>query len=348
MCSQNLPVEEKKGRSALFWICVGIGSFSFLGVIAFVIMVVVSFAFLGGSVSPESDSSGKEVLREIHVSGSGENKIVLVPIKGVISDKSAGTFLMNSPSLVHVVKRSLEQAASDNSVKGVILEVDSPGGGITASDVIYNYIVNFKNKTGKTVVVYMQDVAASGGYYVSVAADKIIAHPTTITGSIGVIMPIVNIAKLVEKYGIENGSIKSGMMKDIGSPLKEMSSEEKEVLTGIIDEMYLRFVTIISNGRDLSIDEVKRLADGRIYTGNQAVENGLIDQVGYIEDAIVATGNLAGLQEAEVIRYEKRFSVGDFFKVIMSRISSQPEVKISIDSLPFKLLSRPMYLWMGS
>ena len=228
MDSQNAPVEKRKSRSPLFWICVGIGSFSFLGTIAFIIIVVASFAFFGDTVSQVSQSPGKETLREIHVSGSGEDKIVLVPIKGVISDKSAGTFLMNSPSLVHVVKRSLEQAASDDSVKGVILEVDSPGGGITASDVIYNYIVNFKKRTGKTVVVYMQDVAASGGYYVSVAADRIVAHPTTITGSIGVIMPIVNIAKLVEKYGIENGSIKSGLMKDIGSPLKEMSVEEEE------------------------------------------------------------------------------------------------------------------------
>ena len=348
MDSQNAPAEKRKGRSPLFWICVGIGSFSFLGIIAFIIMVVVSFAFFGNAVSPELKSSGREALREIHVSGSGEDKIVLVSIKGVISDKSAGTFLMNSPSLVHVVKRSLEQAASDDSVKGVILEVDSPGGGITASDVIYNYIVNFKKKTGKTVVVYMQDVAASGGYYVSVAADRIIAHPTTITGSIGVIMPIVNIAKLVKKYGIENGSIKSGSMKDIGSPLKEMTADEKKVLTNIIDEMYMRFVTIISNGRDLSVDEVKLLADGRIYTGNQAVVNGLIDEVGYIEDAVTAAGNLAGLQEVNVIRYEKRLSVGDFFKVMMTRISTKPEVKIAIDSLPFKLLSRPMYLWMGS
>ena len=120
------------------------------------------------------------------------------------------------------------------------------------------------------------------------------------------------------------------------------------MLTAIIDEMYMRFVTIISNGRDLSVEEVKLLADGRIYTGNQAVGNGLIDEVGYIEDAVAAAGNLAGLQEVKVIKYEKRLSVGDFFKVMIARISTKPEVKIAIDSLPFKLFSRPMYLWMGS
>lgn len=342
---QKLP-ERKKGRSALFWVIVGFGSFFLLGSILLV-FIVGSFLFLSKTVVSDDNSFSKKPLQEIVVSGDGENKIALVSIKGVISDKPTDSILMRVPGIVEVVKKSLEQAAIDNSIKAVIFEVNSPGGGITASDMIYTNIKHFKEKTGKTVVVYMQDLAASGGYYVSIAADKIVAHPTTITGSIGVIMPLVNVAKLIEKYGIENQSIKSGLMKDMGSPLKKMLPEEENVLLNIIDEMYMRFVRLIAHERGMPIDQIKKLADGRIFTGEQAVGNGLIDAIGYFEDAVKITKDLAGLEKAAIIRYERKLSVGDFFKVIASRIFAKPEITLKFDELSFKNLSKPMYLWQG-
>ena len=342
---QSSP-ERKKGKSALFWVIVGVSSFFLLGGILLVFLVG-SFVFLSKAVVSDDTSFSKKALQEITVSGDGENKIVLVSIKGVISDKPADSLFISVPGIVEVVKKSLEQAAIDNSIKAVILEVNSPGGGITASDIIYNDIKHFKEKTGKTVVVYMQDLAASGGYYVSIAGDKIIAHPTTITGSIGVIMPLVNLAKLIEKYGIENQPIKSGLMKDIGSPLKEMSSEEEAVLLNIIDEMYMRFVRLIADERGMPIDQIKTLADGRIFTGEQAVGNGLIDDIGYFEDAVKLTKDLAGLEKATIIRYDRKLSVSDFFKVMVSRIFAKPEITLKLDELSFKNLSKPMYLWQG-
>ena len=346
MNRDNLSTKNHKGRSAIFWIFVGFGSFFLLSGIT-LILLVVGVLFLGRAMIQDDGTLQQNTLREVVVSGTGENKIVMIPISGVITDKPTDNIFLNIPGMVHVIKKTLEQVAADSNVKAVIFTVDSPGGGITASDIIYNNIKRFKETTGKTVVVYMQNVAASGGYYVSIAADKIIAHPTTITGSIGVIMPIINVSKLIDKYGIEENSIKSGRMKDIGSPLKEMLPEEKEVLSEIVDEMYMRFITLISKERELPIDQVRILADGRIFTGKQAVNNGLIDQVGYLEDAIDIAKDLAGLKEATIIKYERKLSVGDFLKVMASKMLTKPEITINLDDFPIKHISKPMYLWSG-
>lgn len=335
-----------KSKGALFWFIIGFGTFFFLSVFCFVLLMGGLFA-VAKTVIPNEVSVEKAGLTEINVSGSGDNKIVLVPIKGIISDKSAENVFMDTQSVVESVKQSLGQAAEDDDIKAVILVVDSPGGGITASDKIYNNIMLFKEKTGKKVVVCMQDLAASGGYYVAVAADRIIAHPTTITGSIGVIMPIINMADLANKYGIKDDSVKSGEMKDIGSPLKQMMPGEKEVLHNIVMEMYMRFVTLIAEGRKMPVDKVKMLADGRIYTGSQALENGLIDQIGYLDDAISAAKEMAGIDEASIIKYQKKFSVGSLFKVMASKLSTTPEITLKLDEFPIKSITKPMYLWTG-
>lgn len=343
----NQPViKGKRGKGAFFWFSIGFGSFFFLCCL-FLIILIVGFFSVSNAIVSKDIVSGKRGLVETFVAGKGEDKMVLVQIKGIISEKSLDSQFFNTPGTVEVVKQSLEQASGDGQVKAVLFEIDSPGGEITASDVIYNDIINFKQDTGKKVVAYMGDVAASGGYYVSVAADKIIAHPTTITGSIGVIMPLINLAGLINKYGIKDNSIKSGLMKDIGSPLKEMLPEEKDVLSETVREMYMRFVTIISNGRHLPIDQVERIADGRIYTGNQALGLGLIDQIGYFEDAINLAKELAGLKDAKIIRYQQRISIGDMFRIMISRIFVNPEITIKVEELLTGNFSRPMYLWTG-
>lgn len=338
--------KKKTGKGVLFWLAIGFGSFFLMGCFSLLLFAGIFFS-IARTFSPDEASFGKNRLTEVVVSGTEKDKILLVPIKGIISDKSVEGVFFSTQGIVEMVKLSLDQATSDDFVRAVIFEVDSPGGGITASDIIYNNIVNFKNKTGKSVIVYMQDVAASGGYYVSVAADKIIAHPTTITGSIGVIMPMINVAGLIGKYGIEDKSIKSGLMKDIGSPLKHMLPAEENVLSEIVMEMYMRFVTIIANERKLPIDYIKSLADGRIFTGRQALENGLIDQVGYLDDAIKLTKDIVGLEKASIIRYQKKFGFGDIFKVMVSRVFANPEITIKLDEFSREHLSKPMYLWSG-
>ena len=179
------------------------------------------------ALSPHEKEGKIEKLDETLIEGTGADKILIIPINGIITAQSSRKLFQETPSIVDSVKQQLEQARDDNGVKAVILEINSPGGGITASDIIYKEILEFKEKTNKRIIVSMQDVAASGAYYISAAADKIISHPTTVTGSIGVIMPLINIANLVEKYGIEDTSIESGNMKSIGSPLKRCLTRRK-------------------------------------------------------------------------------------------------------------------------
>lgn len=193
----------------------------------------------------------------------------------------------------------------------------------------------------------MQDIATSGGYYVSSAADAIIAHPTTITGSIGVIIPLINVAELINRYGIKDNSLVSGDMKAIGSPLKQMTPEEAAILKGIIDEMYMQFVTVVSKGRNLEIDTVKQIADGRIYTGKQAVEIGLVDKLGYLEDAISMAKKMSELTEATVIRYERPYGLAGMFGLLSKGLFHNYTVKLNLSQLYEHEDLKPMYLWNG-
>ncbi len=338
------PMYMKKTRGAGFWVAIGFAIFFFVCTLLlftlFIGSLVLSKAFV-------ADTTGKKRVAETVVEGSGEDKIAIISVRGILSSESAEGLFIEKPSIVEVVKQQLEQAATDTQVKAVLLEVDSPGGGITASDIIYNNILKFKTDTKKKVVVYMQDIAASGGYYISSAADAIVAHPTTITGSIGVIMPLINVAELINRYGVKDSSITSGDMKGIGSPLKPMTPGETAILKEIIDEMYMQFVMVVSTGRHLDIEAVKQIADGRIYTGKQALEKGLIDQLGYLEDAIGLSKKLAGLTEATIIRYEKHYGLADLFGVMSGRFFQGNTIRLDISQLQEQGSAKPMYLWTG-
>ena len=340
------PVYIKKSRGAGFWIAVGLASFFFLCTLLLFILFIGSLVLSKALVTSTTAKAKKQVSETI-VEGSGENKVAIIPIKGILSNESAEGLFIEKPSIVDIVKQQLEQAADDTHVKAVLLEVDSPGGGITASDIVYNQIMKFKADTKKNVVVYMQDIAASGGYYISSAADAIVAHPTTITGSIGVIMPLINVAELINRYGIKDTSIASGDKKEIGSPLKQMTPEEAAILKDIIDEMYMQFVKVVSTGRKLDIEMVKKIADGRIYTGKQALENGLVDQLGYLEDAIRLTKELAGLTEATIVRYEKHYGLADLFGLMSGKLFQNNTIKLDISQFQEHGDIKPMYLWTG-
>lgn len=337
--------DNKKKSRVSFWISTSLAIFFFLCSI-FMFFLLMGTLFVKGAFLRQVEKDKK--FTEKIVEGTGVDKIVIIPVKGLITAQSSKKFLYETPSVVESVKKQLEQAGDDNDVRAVILEVDSPGGGITASDIIHKEILEFKERTNKNVIVSMQDIAASGAYYVSAAADTIISHPTTVTGSIGVIVPLINIAELIERYGIEDNSIKSGKMKSIGSPLKKMSDEEREVLIEIVDEMYTRFLKIISEGRDMEIEDVRKLADGRIYTGNQALDNGLVDRLGYIEDAITVAKEMTGLTEATVIKYKRIFTISEIFAGSMSEMLGDRIVNIGINTPAGEEdFPRFMYLWTG-
>jgi protease-4 len=228
-------------------------------------------------------------LNELLISGVDKEKILILSVDGVISDRSGSdSFGFNQKeSMVARIKEELKKAYSDQDVKGVILKINSPGGGVTASDIIYRELISFKQSKKIPIVALFMDTAASGGYYIAMASDKIIAHPTTITGSIGVIITGINVKKALEKIGVEDQTIVSGGNKNILSPLSDFSKEQKEIVQAIVNDMYERFFQIVAKGRPgISEPKLRGLADGRIYSANQAKKEGLIDEVGYFEDAI--------------------------------------------------------------
>jgi protease-4 len=203
------------------------------------------------------------------------------------------------------VREELQKAEKDDRVRALIVRINSPGGTITASDVVYHELLAFKERRKVPVIAVIMDVGASGGYYAALAADTIVANPTTVTGSIGVVMVTLNAQGLLEKIGVAPLTIKSGPMKDAGSPFRALTEPERAVFQSIIDEMYGRFVGLIVKARKLPEDRVRAAADGRVYTAEQALRLGLVDRIGYLEDAVALAKERVGLSEARVVMYHR-------------------------------------------
>lgn len=257
-----------------------------------------------------TDSLDRFVSNEIYFDekviqeGDFDQKIVVLNLDGIIQDM--GSLPFSNPMIYdhRQFLQSITHAGKDESVDGIILNVNTPGGGVVESAEIHARLVEVQEKYNKPLYVSMGNTAASGGYYVSAPADKIVAHPATLTGSIGVIMESVNYAELADKLGIDFNTIKSGEFKDIMSSSREMTDEEEGILQTMIDELFDDFVQVIVEGRGMAEEDVRKLADGRIYTGKQAQENGLIDEVGSLEDTIAFMQNDYQLENAQVVEYE--------------------------------------------
>ncbi len=227
-------------------------------------------------------------------------EIGLVKVEGIIG---------NSERTVKWIKKLRE----DKDIRGILLYVSSPGGGVVASDEIYRAIEKYKKETRNPVVVYMSVVAASGGLYVSCGGDKIVANPNTLTGSIGVIAEFPQYYGLMSKIGIKMNVIKSGKRKDIGSPFRDMTPDERNMMQGIINETYNRFVNIVSKSRGIPVDSVKKFADGSIFTGYDAKNIGLVDTLGDFEDAVDILKNMAHIKgKPRIVSAKKPFSIVKF------------------------------------
>jgi protease-4 len=206
--------------------------------------------------------------------------------------------------MMEKILRTFDRIEKDKSVKAVILRVNSPGGTVTASDILYYEIAAFKKRTGIPVVAHFLDVAASGGYYVAMAADRIIATPTTITGSIGVIVSSFNIVALIEKIGVRYNPYKSAEGKDLGSPFKPENEADRKIIQAIVDDMYGRFKGIVATGRGARLKaDIATVADGRIVTATEALRVGLIDEIGYMGSAVARAKELAKISDARVVIY---------------------------------------------
>jgi protease-4 len=285
--------------------------FTVFGVLS-VLLVVGMFALVGSIRLPTTD------VEEEYVSGDrrSRHKVAIVPVEDIIMDLTAK----------HVID-ALKAAKEDDAVKAVVLKVDSPGGTISASDHIHRKVKELCRGPGKTkpMVVSMQGLAASGGYYVSAPADKIFAERTTMTGSIGVIASFPNVAGLMQDFKVRMEVIKTGPLKDSGSMFREMSDEERKRWQALIDDAFQTFIDVVTEGRKMDESRVRELATGEVYTAREAKANGLIDEIGYLEDAVAAAEKLAGISDSHVIEYKRPLSLSDL--LLGSANSRQSEAR---------------------
>ena len=251
-----------------------------LGVIVALLIFFFGILFLAGRYS--GGKSGRMVFGD---------KIAIVEVKGVIAQSSG-------------IIEELQQYLEDREVKAIILRIDSPGGGVGPAQEIYREVMKIKAK--KKVVTSMGSVAASGGYYIASASDLIVANPGTITGSIGVIMQFSNFEELLKKIGIKGVVLKSGEHKDIGSPFREMTPEEKKIMQEVLDNVHQQFIQAVAEGRKLDRAKVVEIADGRILTGEQAKKLGLVDQMGNLQDTIEITAKMVGISGKPNVLYPKK------------------------------------------
>lgn len=329
---------------------------------AAIMIAVVLFAFSVGvnfvSIALTTDfeemfnqffaSSNKDWVENIIEDGNSANQIAVLDLNGTIIDSGEGISLFSSDGYHHrSFMRQLNHVKDTDSVKAVVIRVNSPGGGVTESAEIHNKIIEIQEEAKKPVYISMGSMAASGGYYISAPAHKIFASPETLTGSLGVIIQGYNLAGLFEKYGIEAVTIKSGEFKDIMSSTREMTDEEREILQSLIDNSYEGFVQVIANGRGMSIDEVKRIADGRIYDGRQAKELGLIDEFGYFEDVIEYVKEEQGIKNAQVVSYKENYGFGSLLQLTANKIVSagNGEMASMVEVLSKSYSPRLMYLY---
>jgi len=276
------------------------------------------------------------------------NKIVVIPLSGTITTEQS-SLLYGSAITPDLVKDYLRRAQRDAAVKAIVIRIESPGGEIAPCQEILWEIE--KVKETKRVVVSMGGTAASGGYYIATGADKIVALPTTMTGSIGVISAAINIEQLLEKLGIQIEIFKGGKYKDMYQGFRELTSEEEQIMQRMIDEYYEQFINVVAEGRGLSKEEVRSLATGQIYTGTEAKELGLVDELGGLDTAIDLAMELAGLETARVQHYQpprvtlrSLLGLADAIKIRLSGLNAQDIILLEILNHNYR---QPLFLYQS-
>ncbi len=273
------------------------------------LLAALALTGLTGCVSVDLEGVFRPEVRE-HVveqaTQSTSNKILLLDLTGIISSDGLVGLPFVSESTPDLVKLALNRAERDSHVRAVVLRLDSPGGGVGATDSVYHELVAFKQRTGLPVLAAINGLGCSGGYYVACAADRIYVCPTGVVGSIGVIARFPRLRGLADKIGYDEVVLKTGAMKDLANPLRDMAPAERDVLQGLIDAMYARFLAVVVAGRSgqfPTVDALRPLADGRVFTPEQARAAGLVDGIAHLPDVIAAARTAAGIPAAHVITY---------------------------------------------
>lgn len=234
------------------------------------------------------------------------DKIAVIDVDGVMYNRPESGFMKQGDNPVSTFIEKLDKAARDKDVKAVVLRLNSPGGSVAATDIMYYSLMEFKKKTRKPVIASMMDMACSGAYYLACGCDGIIAQPSCVTGSIGTIMQTISVEGTMEKIGVKAVAIKSGKMKDMASPLHDIRKEEQDLLQGIIDDFYEQFLGVVAKGRqDIEKNKLRELADGRVYTARQALKVNLIDRIGYTKDGVKWAKKLAKVEKSRTVIYHR-------------------------------------------
>lgn len=291
-------------------------------------------------------------LREYTLEGTEKGKLIVIPIRGMISDAPRKQLIGTRPSMLQEIVSQLRKAEDDPDVKAVLLKIDSPGGSVIASDLIYNEIMAFKQRKKVKIVAAMMGVAASGGYYIALPADFIMAHPTTVTGSVGVLFLSPNVSGLLEKIGVDVNVSKTGKNKDMGSPFRQVTGEEQEIIQGIIDRLGAQFLNRIAEHRKLEPNKLKEISSARIYLADDALQLGMIDSIGYLDEAVIRAKKLADLPEdARVVVYRRtEYPDDNLYNTSLSRYEGRGPSLISLD-LPGSMASLQTgfyYLWQAA
>ncbi|MBC7783806.1 MAG: signal peptide peptidase SppA [Burkholderiales bacterium] len=312
-----------------------------VSILGFSITLNIYLLIAQGFFSGSAGSVGRTVITD----GDTATMIAVVPVHGAIRDKTATHF-----------REILKELEADASLKAIVIDMNSPGGTVTASDDIYEQILDFKRNRGIPIFVAISELGTSGGYYVSCAADQVFAQRTTWTGNIGVLIPRINLAKLGEKYGIEDQTVTStgATFKNAGSPLKSDTPEQTAYWQGLTDEAFAVFKSVVMTGRKLDQATVDRIANGKVYTGNEALKLKLVDSIGNLEDAVGAAAARAGVSRPHVVRLERHLS---FMEALSGEEKSESalgsirvgntEVKLDQRLLDNIISPRPLYLWSG-
>lgn len=317
-------------------------------VIAMLILMMVT-ACSGPRIKLFSDTI--DPLKEFTLEGSGTDKILLIPVNGLISDRPKKGLIHTSASLVEQIVSQINKAEKDKQIKAVLFKINSPGGTITASDLLYHEISLFKERTGTKITVSMMDVATSGAYYISLPADLIMAHPTTVTGSVGVIYLQPKVGGLMDKIGLGVDVKKYGKNKDMGSPFRDSSEEEQKLMQKAVNDFGERFIRLVQKHRKPERQALSEISTARVFLAEEALKLGLVDKIGYLSDAVKESKMLAGIsKDARVVVYRCNEFPEDNYYNTAGIASEDLNISVINIELPESLSLKTgfYYLWPGA
>jgi len=308
-------------------------------------MILVAAMSEGNNAAPTAEKGRDE---QVFGDADAQASFLHFPVQGIIQAQAEENFLgLRKMSLLEMSDKLLEHARESEDIAGILLDIDSPGGAIDPSDILFHELRRFREETGKPVIAQLNGVAASGGYYVAVAADRIVAHPSCITGSIGVIIQSWNAAGLFDKLGVELTTLTSGPNKDLLNPGRPLREEERKILMGLVQDAYESFVGAVAEGRGMDPGLIRDLGDGRIYTARQALENGLIDRIGYQSELLEELRQAAGVQRVDVVQHRLPSRFWEFLEMGLEGRGRRSDPASRLDKAFERLQLEPglYYLW---